>query len=146
MTDEFSDNPLIGAVRGLKKGARFLRALNEPSDPADYIWKYGILSFNTMTGLFVYGTKRPIQMNENQRPYKIMYMLFQSAGNEVLYPQLAEKISQPYKTIKEKRETRKKIRQVFKQLRRTLEINALKHPELNPLVMSGKGAKLALIQ
>jgi uncharacterized protein YpuA (DUF1002 family) len=74
-----------------------------------------------------------------------MYSLFQTRGNEVTYPLLAEKIKQPYKSTKEKRETREKIRQVFKQVRRRLGINALKNPELNPLVMSGKGVKLALI-
>lgn len=145
MTDEFSDNPLIGAIRDLKKGVRFLKAINEPTEPADYIWKYGVLSFNTQTGLFVYGNKKPIPMNENQRPYKIMYALFQSPGTEVLYPKLAAKIDQPYKGSKERRRTREKIRQVFKQIRRNYGINALKNPELNPFVMSGKGVKLALI-
>lgn len=145
MTDEFSDNPVIGTVRGLRKGLRFLKAISEPSEPSDYIWKYGILSFNTQTGHFAYGAKKPIQMNPNQRPYKIMYALFQSPGTEVLYPKLAEKINEPFKSKKEKRETREKIRNVFKQVRRRLGINALKNPEINPLVMSGKGVKLALI-
>jgi hypothetical protein len=74
-----------------------------------------------------------------------MYLLFQSPGIEVLYPKLAEKIGKPYKSTKEKRKTREIIRQVFKQVRRKYGINALKNPELNPFVMSGKGVKLALI-
>lgn len=145
MTDEFSDNPVIGAFQSLKKGTRFLRAIQTPTEPSDYIWKYGIQSFNTETGHFIYSAKKPIQMNEHQRPYKIMFMLFSKPGSEVLYPQIADKLQLPYRTTKEKRETRAKIRQIFKQIRRTLGINAYDQPKENPVVMSGKGIKLALI-
>lgn len=144
-TNDAEQHPFVGFVRGLRHTSKIMHAIKMPMDESDYIWTYGILSFNVKNGLFTYGSRKPIQHNEHLMPFKIISLLFKAQGKEVLYKTFAEELNIPFKTAKERRIARNRIRQVCKQTRRTLGIDALSNPEENPFVMSGKGIKLALI-